>query len=221
MTQLATALWPEDRDAATKTAPRQAVVAVRKWLGVDPRTGDHHLPFGGTGSVVGEYHLDGVLLDAQLVRRLHTRASARGLPNGGVADLIAALELVDGIPLDRSRVRPRRGTDGRPVEAYAWLIDDPLDREYIAMVADIAHLVATHCISVGRFEQAAWAARIALRAGDTADTPLLDLVAACDAAGNIAEADEWIRRIMDNHDAEVEEDLPPSTFAALTRRTRR
>jgi hypothetical protein len=36
--------------------------------------------------------------------------------------------------------------------------------------------------------------------------------------GNTAEADAYVKRIMVNHDAEVEEDLPPRTAEILRRR---
>ena len=62
------------------------------------------------------------------------------------------------------------------------------------------------------------AAEVALLAGSSADTPLLDLIAANEALGNTAEADSYVKRIMANHDAEVEEDLPPRTAAILHRR---
>jgi len=48
--------------------------------------------------------------------------------------------------------------------------------------------------------------------------PLLDLVAACDAQDKRAEADAYVARILANHDAEVEEDLPPRTAEILFRR---
>ncbi len=57
---------------------------------------------------------------------------------------------------------------------------------------------------------------MALQAGSTDDIALLDMVAACDAQANRAEADEWVRRILANHDAEVEEDLPPRTAGCYT-----
>jgi len=44
------------------------------------------------------------------------------------------------------------------------------------------------------------------------------LVKACDAQDKHAEGDEYVRQIMANHDAEVEEDLPPRTYDALRRR---
>jgi hypothetical protein len=57
-----------------------------------------------------------------------------------------------------------------------------------------------------------------LKAGSYEDVPLLDLVAACDAQDKRAEADAHVARILTNHDAEVEEDLPPRTAEILFRR---
>ena len=66
---------------------------------------------------------------------------------------------------------------------YGWLAGVGLDHEYTAMIVDLAHTVATHHLAAGEPEQAAAAAQIALRAGSSEDTPLLDLVAACQARG--------------------------------------
>lgn len=84
------------------------------------------------------------------------------------------------------------------------------------MIIDVAHLVATHQLAAGRPERAAHAA---LRTGAQDDVALLDLVAAHDAAGNQAEADRYVARILTNHDAEIEEDLPPRTYEVLRRRS--
>jgi hypothetical protein len=86
------------------------------------------------------------------------------------------------------------------------------------MIVDVAHTVATHYLGAGRPELAAAAAEVALKAGSYDDVPLLDLVAACDAQDKRAEADAYIARILANHDAEVEEDLPPRTAEILFRR---
>ena len=59
---------------------------------------------------------------------------------------------------------------------------------------------------------------MALKAGSYEDVPLLDLVASCDAQDKRAEADAYVARILANHDAEVEEDLPPRTAEILFRR---
>ncbi len=215
--QLATALWPNDPGMAGKTTPRQTVTVVRKWLGTNPDTGHEHLPFGGDGSTTGTYRIEGLLVDADLVRRLRLRGAAHGADGDGMADLLAALELVDGVPIDRAGIRARRSPDGSMVEPYSWLVDRPLDHEYSAMITDLAHLVVTYLIPAGDPEKAAWAAQVALRAGDSSDVPLLDLVAACVAQDERATAEQYARRIMGNHDAEVEEDLPPRTYEVLRR----
>jgi hypothetical protein len=86
------------------------------------------------------------------------------------------------------------------------------------MIVDGAHTVATYYLAAGQPELAAAAAEVALKAGSYEDVPLLDLVAACDALDKRAEADAYVARILANHDAEVEEDLPPRTAEILFRR---
>ncbi|MDP9416848.1 MAG: LysM peptidoglycan-binding domain-containing protein [Actinomycetota bacterium] len=205
--RFASDMWPEDPDASGKTKVRQSISLVRRWLGVNPDTGRDYLPDAAPGpSGIKLYRLEGVrLVDAELFRRLRLRGVARSAD--GITDLHAALELATGVPLDQRR------EDG-----YRWLTDLHLDHEYQAMIVDVAHLVATHHLGLGDPERAAWAAQVALHAGSTDDIALLDMVAACDAMDNRAEADTWVRRILTNHDAEVEEDLPPRTAAVLHRR---
>jgi len=208
--QFACGLWPDDPDITGKTTPRQAASVARTWLGVNPRTGQHYLPKAadgptGVGSGVGTYRVQDLLVDAELFRRLRLRGAAAG--PSGLADLQAALDLVTGAPLEQRR------PDG-----YRWLVDLPLDHEYTGMIVDVAHLVATHHLANGAPELAEAAAKVALRAGAQDDVALLDLVAACDAVGKPAEADRYVRRILANHDAEVEEDLPARTYEVLRHR---
>jgi len=208
--QFACDLWPDDPDITGKTTPRQAASVARTWLGVNPRTGQHYLPKAadgppGVGGGVGVYRVQDLLIDAELFRRLRLRGSAAGA--SGLADLQAALDLVTGAPLEQRR------PDG-----YRWLVDMPLDHEYTGMIVDLAHLVATHHLANGAPELAEDAAKVALRAGAQDDVALLDLVAACDAVGKPAEADRYVRRILANHDAEVEEDLPARTYEVLRHR---
>jgi hypothetical protein len=125
----------------------------------------------------------------------------------GIPDLRAALDLVTGPPFDRRR------TGG-----YGWLVDPALDHEYLAAIADVAHLLATHHLAAEEPTLAQAASQVALTAGSSEDTVLLDLVAASEAMGNTAEADAYVKRIMTNNDAEVEEDLPPRTAEILRRR---
>jgi len=64
------------------------------------------------------------------------------------------------------------------------------------MIVDVAHLVATHHLAADAPERAKAAALTALRAGAHDDTALLDLVAACDATGNQAEAERLAREAV-------------------------
>jgi nucleoid-associated protein YgaU len=208
----ATAIWPNEPDVIGKTKVRQSISVVRAWLGTNPKTGTDYLPSGLTAAAAGRYRIDDILIDAQLFRRLRVRGLARGAD--GIDDLCAALDLVTGRPFDLPT--PRQGTAG----GYGWLIDEDarLDLEYAAMIVDVAHTVATHHLGAGRPELAEVAAQVALNAGSYDDVPLLDLVAACDAQGKRAEAGAFVARILSNHDAEVEEDLPPRTAEILFRR---
>nr|WP_211661361.1 LysM peptidoglycan-binding domain-containing protein [Modestobacter muralis] len=210
----ATAIWPDEPDVVGKTKVRQSISVVRAWLGADPVTGADYLPSGLTAAAAGRYRIDGILIDADLFRRLRVRGQARG--SAGVADLRAALGLVTGRPFDLPSLR--QGAAG----GYSWLVEENarLDHEYAAMIVDVAHTVATHHLAAGEPELAAAAAQVALQAGSFEDAPLLDLVAACDAQGDRAEADAYVARILANHDAEVEEDLPPRTADILFRRQR-
>lgn len=211
--QYATAIWPDEPDVVGKTKVRQAISVVRAWLGTAP-DGSDYLPSGLTAAAGGRYRITDALVDADLFRRLRSRGTARGME--GMTDLSAALGLVSGCPLDVLTHRAR--TAG----GYSWLVDDSfrLDHELAAAVVDVAHVVATFHLGSGEPERAAAAAQVALRAGSFEDVPLLDLVAACDALGNHAEADAYVARILHNHDAEVEEDLPPRTAEILFRRSR-
>ncbi len=204
--QVGEAIWAEPGPSARA---RTALSALRRWLGEHPVSGEGYLQAAGVAG--GVHRWRGLLVDAELFRRLRLRGVARGAE--GIVDLEAALELVTGVPLDAAR-RGARAKDG-----YAWLVDTPLEHEYVAMIIDVAHLVATHQLAAGRPERAERAAHAALRTGAQDDVALLDLVAAHDAAGNQAEADRYVARILTNHDAEIEEDLPPRTYEVLRRRS--
>ena len=198
--------WPEENDEDKIAARvRNSLSKVRAWLGDDPRTGRAYLAGADRSSGVGVYRLQGVHVDAELFRRLRSRGIARG--EAGMVDLQAALDLVVGPPLAHRRE-----------EGYLWLVDNPLDRDYAAAVVDVAHLVADMRLAAGDADGAEAAAQVSLQAGDTSDVALLDLVAVADARGDHAQAEQYVRRILANHDAEVEEDLPPRTCEILHRR---
>jgi len=198
--------WPEENDEDKVAARvRNSLSKMRAWLGDDPRTGQAYLAGADRSSGVGVYRLQGVLVDAELFRRLRSRGIARG--EAGMVDLQAALDLVVGPPLAHRRE-----------EGYLWLVGNPLDRDYVAAVVDVAHLVADMHLAAGDADGAEAAAQVSLQAGDTSDVALLDLVAVADARGDHAQAEQYVRRILANHDAEVEEDLPPRTCEILHRR---
>ena len=209
----ARAIWPSEPDVVGKTKVRESVSTVRAWLGEDPATGQPYLPSGSFEAGRARYRINQLLCDAELFRRLRLRGVARG-PEG-IGDLQSALALVTGEPF-ADLPTPRKGSPG----GYSWLAEanSRLDHEYAAMIVDVAHIVATHHLAAGEPAAAAAAAQVALRAGSYEDVPLLDLVAACDAQDQRAEADAYVKKILANHDADVEEDLPPRTAQVLFRR---
>ncbi len=209
----ARAIWPSEPDVVGKTKVRESVSTVRVWLGEDPATRQPYLPSGSFEAGRARYRINQLLCDAELFRRLRLRGVARG-PEG-IGDLQSALALVTGEPF-ADLPTPRKGSPG----GYSWLADanSRLDHEYAAMIVDVAHIVATHHLAAGEPAAAAAAAQVALRAGSYEDVPLLDLVAACDAQDQRAEADAYVKKILANHDADVEEDLPPRTAQVLFRR---
>ncbi|WP_447645194.1 LysM peptidoglycan-binding domain-containing protein [Nocardioides zeae] len=107
----------------------------------------------------------GVLLDADLFRRLRVRAQARGAD--GIPDLVEALKLVEGRPFDALR---RRG--------YGWLFaGEPLHHHLSAAVVDVAHLVVTRSLAEGDPGTARFAAEVGIRADPESEIPRLDLAA--------------------------------------------
>ncbi len=205
-------MWPNEPDVVGKPKVRQSIRALRRWLGADPVSGEEYLPLGQHEGGTARYFITGALVDAELFRRLRTRGLGRG-PDG-IDDLWHALELVQGHPFG-DLPRPRLGSPG----GYLWLTDANvrLEHEYAAMIVDTAHTVAGYYFGIDQPQMAAKAAHIALRSGTYEDVPLLDLVQACMALQQEAEAESYVRQIMNNHDAEVEEDLPPRTAEVLFR----
>ena len=132
--------------------------------------------------------LPGVLVDANLFRRLRLRAHARGV--NGIDDLVTALRLVTGEPFSQLR----RG-------GYGWLTEgDRLDHHLSAAVTDVAHLVVTRSLQEGNIQRARWAAEIALKATPYSDTSQLDLAAVMAAEGHPDVSHHVQREVLDRHD---------------------
>ena len=84
---------------------------------------------------IGIYALNGVLVDADLFKRLRLRGQTRG-PDG-ITDLQAALNLVTGAPFDQ--LRPG---------GYEWLTEgNRLDHIYAEAIVDVAHTVTTAALA--------------------------------------------------------------------------
>jgi len=165
---------------------RTDIKTVRDWLGVNPRTGENHLPHAlesqaGKAQGVGVYQVEGLLIDLDLFRRLRVRGEARGAD--GIADLRKALTLVSGQPFDHLR------TSG-----WSWLHEGyRLDQHMLCAVVDVAHMVTTSALMEGELAQARAAAELAARAGPQEEIPRLDLAAVAAAEGHHYEAERIVR----------------------------
>ena len=165
---------------------RTDIKTVRDWLGTNPRTGKKHLPDARESAAakargVGVYQVDGLLIDADLFRRLRVRGEARGAD--GITDLRRALTLVGGQPFDQLR------TGG-----WSWLHEgDRLDQHMLCAVVDVAHMVTTSAIKNGDLGQARAAAELAALAAPHEEIPRLDLAAVAAAEGHEREAERVLR----------------------------
>jgi hypothetical protein len=91
-------------------------------------------PRKGTPAPRYLYRIEGVLVDADLLRRLYERAIRRGAD--GIDDLVSALELVQGPPFT---------VPDDKYNQWLWAFHHERFRdEYTGLVGDVAHLVITH-----------------------------------------------------------------------------
>ncbi|WP_404388836.1 LysM peptidoglycan-binding domain-containing protein [Humibacillus xanthopallidus] len=191
----------------TQAKARDYIRILRDWLGVNPRTGDKHLPDARKAPAalargVGVYQVVDVLVDADLFRRLRVRGEARG-PEG-IEDLDAALRLVQGQPFSSLKE-----------DRWYWLVEgDRIDQHLLCAIVDVAHLVATQSLRAGDLRRARLAAETAALAAPDEEIPRLDLAAIADAEAHHAEADRILRDdVLNRSDSEG---APPE----LTDRTR-
>ncbi|WP_444951016.1 LysM peptidoglycan-binding domain-containing protein [Micromonospora ureilytica] len=205
--QLTDALWP---DQQVKDASRRvAITRARRWLG-ETTDGTAWLPEMGSDRL---YRLTpGYLLDWHLFRRLRSRGESRG--PGGVKDLRAALELVQGVPLDGADRAYATGTRN----PFTWLPESGIYPGHItSAVVDTAHELAELYLDAGDTTDARWAVQRAWLAdperGD--DGPWHDIMRAAHAEGHTAELRNLLGELMRTREAEVPEDLTPVTYALL------
>ena len=180
---------PEEvADAFSLTGPRvrNDIKVLRDWLGINTGTGRKHLPDARESVAarvrgVGVYQVEGLLVDAELFRRLRVRGESRG--SDGIADLCQALQLVTGQPFDK--LRPG---------GWSWLFDgDRLDHHLVCGIVDVAHLVTIHALSEGQLDVARAAAAVAAASAPYEEIPRLDLAAVAAATGHRREAARIIR----------------------------
>ncbi|MEU3455351.1 LysM peptidoglycan-binding domain-containing protein [Micromonospora sp. NPDC006766] len=205
--QLTDALWPEQQ---VKDASRRvAITRARRWLG-ERQDGTAWLPEMGSDRL---YRLEpGYLLDWHLFRRLRSRGQSRG--PAGVKDLRAALELVRGAPLDGADRAYAVGARN----PFTWLPESDIYPGHImSAVVDTAHDLAELYLDAGDTTGARWAVQQAWLADpDRADDgPWRDIMRAAHAEGHAAELRNLLGELMRAREAEVPEDLTPTTYALL------
>lgn len=173
---------------------RTSVKTVRDWLGVNPRTGERHLPEATRSRAaiargIAVYQVDDLLVDVDLFERLRRRAGRRG-PDG-TEDLCAALSLVTGRPFDQ--LRPG---------GWSWLVDLNVDNAMVCAVVDVAHDLVEHFLTLDEPARARAAAEAALLAAPSDPIPKLDLAAVAHHEGHTKEARRLALEVV--RDAEVD-----------------
>lgn len=180
--------------------------SLRAWLGKNPLTGKDHLPRANASPLYREtgvktYQVQDVLVDLDLFRRLRARGEARGAE--GIADLRAALSLVEGVPFSHLRER-----------GWSWLLDDERLHETIGCsIVDAAHIIVVDAISRNDLATARDAAETACRAAPYDDICRLDLVKVTEVEGHIETAD---RMLVDDVLNRTDDYMPPVDLPART-----
>ncbi|QAY63532.1 LysM peptidoglycan-binding domain-containing protein [Xylanimonas allomyrinae] len=154
----------------------QRTTELRTWLGRDPETGRQFLPNAHASPDHGKaglvYQLEGCLCDINLFRALRVRGEARG-GEGGIADLVAALGLVKGIPFAQAPGH------------FTWVFEgERLDHIMTIAILEVASIVIAHALATGDLATARFAAEAAHRAAPDDDQAKLDLIAVAAREGH-------------------------------------
>lgn len=173
---------------------RTSIKTVRDWLGVNPRTGERHLPEATRSRAaiargVAVYQVNDLLVDVDLFERLRRRAVRPG-PDG-IEDLCAALSLVTGRPFDQ--LRPG---------GWSWLVDFNVDNAMVCAVVDVAHALVEHFLTLEEPARARAAAETSLLAAPSDPIPKLDLAAVAHHEGHTKEARRLALEVV--RDAELD-----------------
>lgn len=186
---------------------RKYLGTVRDMLGDNPDTGQPYLPHADKSKAaktrgVNMYEISGLLIDADLFRRLRLRGQARG--QDGIDDYVTALRLVTGEPF--SQMREGGG---------AWLIGgDRLDHHLTHAIVDVAHLITTHALAAGDPASARAAVDIARLAAPYEETPRLDAAAVEGAEGR---TDDRRRTVTDDICNRSDDGQPPTELNERTK----
>ncbi|MFI2373174.1 BTAD domain-containing putative transcriptional regulator [Streptomyces sp. NPDC018833] len=178
---LTEALWPGGVSAAYRTAQ---LSALRRWLGAEISSGDSYALTGDIGTDWHRFHL--------LLRS---------------GDLSAALDLVEGRPLD-----------GTPPRRYIWA--DPTRQEMTTAVVDTAVRLAELHLAEGDAAAARAAADRGLRADPAAEQLHRLAIQAANAMGD-REAVETYAAQVDAVTQSLGTDMQPETSALLADLARR
>ena len=181
----------------TITTVRSSVTTVREWLGINPRTGEPHLPEATRSRAaalrgIPIYQVDDLLVDIDLFRRLRLRGQARG--KDGTTDLVTALRLVTGRPFSQLRH-----------QGWSWLSDMNIDNHMVCAIVDVAHLLTGRFLADGDLHKARAATETALLAAPYDALTKLDLAAVTRAEGHLDEARQIVRDLCNEPD---EDGLP-------------
>jgi LysM repeat protein len=183
---------------------------LRGWLGTSPATGQKYLPDSTQSAAakargVGVYEFVGVLVDADLFKRLRIRALALG-GTEGLAYLQSALDLVGGQPFEQ--LRPG---------GYGWLAEYPLDHHLVVGIVDAAHTACLVYLQTGDLTNARRVVEIALQAAPYEDIPRLDMAEVMKTEGLDEEADRYLREEVCNRseDGEAPDDIPARTIEVM------
>lgn len=172
---------------------RDYINIVRDWLGINPDTGEPHLPHADKSPAaqargLNLYQVDhSLLVDVDLFKRLSLRARARGGVDGQ-RDLATALRLVTGRPFDQ--LRPG---------GWSWLFEGERHDEYaLVAVADVAFTLTTAYLAAGDLIRARAATEIAMLAAPDEEVTRLCLVRITEAEGDAAGAQQFLREQVCN-----------------------
>jgi nucleoid-associated protein YgaU len=188
---------------------RKYISTLRDILGTNPKTGKPYLPNANESKSakargVNVYQLTGILVDAELFRRLRLRGDARGQERGGIDDYVTALSLVTGEPFSQMRD-----------EGGAWIVGgDRIDHHATTAIIDVAHIVNMYALAAGDTVSPRAAADIARIAMPADEVHRLDLAATDAAEGR---TDDVHRTIVKDVCNRSDDGFPPMELSPRTK----